>query len=55
MPHESLRDAIRVAVPDTAAATALIIKHPDLFRDYEITKGKMDDVFLAVTGHMLNV
>ena len=55
MPHESLRDAIRVAVPDTAAATALIIKHPNLFRDYEITKGKMDDVFLAVTGHMLNV
>ena len=55
MPHESLRDAIRVAVPDTAAATALIIKHPDLFRDYEITKGKMDDVFLAVTGHKLNV
>ena len=55
MPHESLRDAIRGAVPDTAAATALIIKHPDLFRDYEITKGKMDDVFLAVTGHMLNV
>lgn len=55
MPHESLHDAIRVAVPDTAAATALIIKHPDLFRDYEITKGKMDDVFLAVTGHMLNV
>ena len=55
MPHESLRDAIRVAVPDTAAATALIIKHPDFFRDYEITKGKMDDVFLAVTGHMLNV
>ena len=55
MPHESLRDALRVAVPDTAAATALIIKHPDLFRDYEITKGKMDDVFLAVTGHMLNV
>ena len=53
MPHESLRDAIRVAVPDTAAATALIIKHPDLFRDYEITKGKMDDVFLAVTGKTL--
>ena len=54
MPHESLRDAIRVAVPDTAAATALIIKHPDIFMDYEITKGKMDDVFLAVTGHKLN-
>ena len=23
------------------------------FRDYEITKGKMDDVFLAVTGKKL--
>lgn len=52
-PYEALRDAWRVAVPDTAAATEMIIKYPGLFRDYEITKGKMDDVFLAVTGQML--
>jgi multidrug/hemolysin transport system ATP-binding protein len=26
------------------------VANPSLFRDYEITKGKMDDVFLAVTG-----
>ncbi|MGM9637615.1 MAG: ABC transporter ATP-binding protein [Eubacteriales bacterium] len=52
-PYESIRDAWRVAVPDTATATALILKNPDLFRDYEITKGKMDDVFLAVTGKKL--
>ena len=38
---------------NTAAATELIIKHPQLFKDYEITKGKMDDVFLAVTGKNL--
>lgn len=50
---EVLRDAYRVEVADTAAATALILKHPDIFRDYEITKGKMDDVFLAVTGKKL--
>lgn len=50
---ETLRDAYRVEVADTAAATALILKHPDIFRDYEITKGKMDDVFLAVTGKKL--
>ena len=31
----------------------MIIKHPGLFRDFEITKGKMDDVFLAVTGKKL--
>lgn len=52
-PCEPLRDAYRVAVPDTAAATALILAHPEIFRDYEITKGRMDDVFLAVTGKKL--
>ena len=53
MPYEAIRDAYRVSVPDTAAATELIIKRPELFRDYEITKGRMDDVFLAVTGKKL--
>ena len=51
--YERLRDAYRLSVPDTKAATALILKHPEIFRDYEITKGKMDDVFLAVTGKTL--
>ena len=53
MPCETLRDAVRVSVPDTAAATQMIVVHPELFTDYEITKGKMDDVFLAVTGKKL--
>lgn len=53
MPYEPIPDAYRIAVPDTGAATRLIIEHPSLFRDYEITKGKMDDVFLAVTGKTL--
>ena len=51
--YEPIRDAYRVFVPDTAAATDLILKYPEIFRDYEITKGKMDDVFLAVTGKKL--
>jgi len=51
--YEAIRDAFRLSVPNTAAATDLIIRHPDIFRDYEITKGKMDDVFLAVTGRKL--
>lgn len=51
--YEKIGDAYRVAVPDTAAATALIVKKPEIFRDYEITKGKMDDVFLTVTGKKL--
>lgn len=53
VPYEPLRDAYRLAVPDTAAATELILQNPALFRDYEITKGKMDDVFLAATGKAL--
>lgn len=51
--YETIRDAYRVSVPDTAAATELILKYPECFKDYEITKGKMDDVFLAVTGKKL--
>lgn len=51
--YETVRDAYRVFVPNTAAATELILKYPEIFRDYEITKGKMDDVFLAVTGKKL--
>ena len=52
-PYEAIRDAYRVSVPDTAAATGLIVRNPEVFRDYEITKGRMDDVFLAVTGKKL--
>jgi len=52
-PYEPIRDAYRLAVPNTAAATKLIIDNAQLFTDYEITKGKMDDVFLAVTGKKL--
>lgn len=51
--YECLKDAYRISVPNTAAATELIIKNPQVFRDYEIVKGRMDDVFLAATGKKL--
>lgn len=51
--YEPIRDAYRLKVSNTAAATAMIVNNPELFVDYEITKGKMDDVFLAVTGKKL--
>ncbi len=50
LPFETIGDGARISVKDTAEATRLILSHPDIFRDYEVTKGKMDDVFLAVTG-----
>ena len=51
--YERVPNGFRLSVSNTAQATALILKHPDLFVDYEITKGKMDDVFLSVTGKKL--
>ncbi len=54
LPTEKIRDAYRVAVNQTAEARELILKYPALFSDFEITKGKMDDVFLAVTGKKLH-
>lgn len=51
--YQQVKDAYRLAVSNTQAATDLIVRHPDIFRDYEVTKGKMDDVFLAVTGKKL--
>lgn len=51
--YEKIKDAYRLFVPDTKAATDLIVQFPSVFLDYEITKGKMDDVFLAVTGKKL--
>jgi len=52
-PFEKIRDAVKIKVPNTKTATDLIIKNPEIFTDYEITKGKMDDVFLAATGKKL--
>lgn len=47
--YEKIKDAFKISVANTEKATELIVNHPTVFKDYEITKGKMDDVFLAVT------
>ena len=52
--YEVLPDAFRIAVKNTKEATDLIIKHPEIFEDYEIQKGKMDDVFLSATGKKIS-
>ena len=52
--YTTLRDGFDITVSDTAEVTKMILKHPDLFDDYEVTKGRMDDVFLAVTGKTLS-
>ncbi len=52
-PYRALRDGFRVSVPSTATVRELLEKAPSLFLDFEVTKGRMDDVFLSVTGKRL--
>lgn len=51
--YAAIPGGIRVPIKDTAEATRLIVAHPEIFNDYEITKGQMDDVFIAATGRNL--
>ena len=53
-PYVSLRDAFRLQVPSSADVRELMAAHPELFADFEMVKGKMDDVFLAVTGKTIS-
>lgn len=53
MPYEVLKEGIRIEISNTSKARDLILKNPEIFEDFEITKGKMDDVFLSVTGKKL--
>lgn len=48
--YKVVKNGYRISISNTKEATDLITKDPELFVDYEITKGRMDDVFLAATG-----
>ena len=50
LPYTAVKEGFKISVPNTKVATDLILKHPSVFCDYEIVKGKMDDVFLSLTG-----
>lgn len=52
--YELIKDGVKVYIPNTMVATNLITQNPKLFVDFEISKGKMDDIFLAATGKNLN-
>lgn len=51
--YKKIRDGYQLNVKNTSEATRLIVEHQELFHDYEVVKGGMDDVFLAVTGRTL--
>lgn len=53
VPYQMIRDGFKIEVKNTSEATNMIVNNQEIFKDYEIVKGKMDDVFLAVTGKVL--
>lgn len=44
---------LQIEAENTSEAKKLILQNPELFDDFEIIKGKMDDVFLSATGKKL--
>lgn len=44
------RDFLEAELESTKKAAGLILKYPEIFGDFEILKGNMDNVFLKVTG-----
>lgn len=48
-------DVVVIGVPGADVARALLAAHGDLVRDFEFRHGRMDDVFLALTGRSAEV
>ena len=44
-------DVVEIAVTGADVARSLLAAHGDRVRDFEFRHGRMDDVFLALTGH----
>ena len=50
LPYKKIKDAYKIEIENSKKATELIIKYPSIFDDYEIIKGRIDDVFINVTN-----
>ena len=51
LPYKKIKNAIKIEIKNTKEATNLIIENKNIFQDYEIIKGRMDDVFLSAIGY----
>lgn len=50
LPYKKIKDAYKIEIENSKKATELIIKYPSIFDDYEIIKGRIDDVFINATN-----
>ena len=54
LPYKKIKDAYKIEIENSKKATELIIKYPSIFDDYEIIKGRIDDVFINATKYVFN-
>lgn len=47
------KDHYTIRVNHPGVVKEMILQKPELFNDFELVKGRMDDVFLNVTGNKL--
>lgn len=50
LPYKKIKDAYKIEIENSKKATELIIKYQNIFDDYEIIKGRIDDVFINATN-----
>lgn len=48
--YNKINDCYEITIENVSESKELMYKFPELFEDFEIVKGKMDNVFLNVTG-----
>ena len=54
LPTKRERDYFEVELKNTAQVADIFKKNPEIFEDFEVLKGNMDNVFLKVTGKDLS-
>ncbi len=54
LPIKRERDYLEVELKNTAQVADIFKKNPEVFEDFEVLKGNMDNVFLKVTGKDLS-
>ena len=48
--YKKVPDGYTLELPDISLVSKLMTKYPKLFADFEVIKGRMDDVFINATG-----
>lgn len=53
IPYKKEKNCLEILFKSTDEAKNFLVEHNNLFKDIEIVKGSMDDVFLSITGKEL--